>query len=270
MRTLAHLSDLHFGRIDALVVAELGATLRALAPDLVVISGDLTQRARPAQFRDAAAFIAGLGCPVLAVPGNHDVPLHNPFARFLWPFRHYCQHLGPTLEPEHADAEWLVLGLNSARSLTVSGGRLSAGQVHRAVARLRAATPGQVRILVTHHPFDCPSGRAAPAMLIGRGDAAFPQLVDDGGVDVFLAGHLHRTAHGFAGPRHSARRSALLVQAGTATSTRTRDEGNGFNWLRIEHGHIEVVHLEHRDGAFAPVLTRRFRRTPAGWVTVAD
>ncbi len=139
MRTIVHLSDLHFGRLDPRMVAPLVAAVDAVGPDLVAVSGDLTQRARRSQFADAHAFLAALRFPRLVVPGNHDVPLYDIFTRFLRPLARYRRFIAADLEPVFADEEIIVIGLNSARSLTFGRGRLNALQIARARERLREA-----------------------------------------------------------------------------------------------------------------------------------
>jgi 3',5'-cyclic AMP phosphodiesterase CpdA len=160
MRTLVHLSDIHFGRVDARVVSPLVHTIRGISTDLLAVSGDLTQRARRSQFVRARDFLKQLPCQQIVVPGNHDVPLFNLAARFLSPLEGYRRYITRDLEPVFQDEEMIVVGLNSARSLPFHGaGRLNRAQVMRAAARLKAAPPDVVRIVVTHHPFDLPEGR---------------------------------------------------------------------------------------------------------------
>src|SRR6185295_3827867 len=124
MRTIVHLSDLHFGRLDARLVPPLLAAIRDLSPALLAISGDLTQRARRKQFAEARDFLRAIECPCLVVPGNHDVPLYDVARRFLRPLARYKAFITDDLEPVHVDAEMVVMGLNSARSLSFGGGRL--------------------------------------------------------------------------------------------------------------------------------------------------
>ena len=121
MRTLVHLSDLHFGRVDPRVVPPLVETIRTIAPDLIAVSGDFTQRARRRQFVQARAFLQQLPYPRLVVPGNHDVPLYNLAARFVRPLAGYRRFIEPDLEPVFVDEEMHVIGLNSARPLRFSG-----------------------------------------------------------------------------------------------------------------------------------------------------
>src|SRR3989442_14173606 len=129
MRTLVHLSDLHFGRVDQNLIAPLIRSVAEVKPDLVAVSGDLTQRARSQQFREARAFLDSLPQPQIVVPGNHDVPLHNVFTRFLQPFDKYKRFITDDLQPVYADDEIVVVGVNTARSLTIKGGRINEEQV---------------------------------------------------------------------------------------------------------------------------------------------
>ena len=209
--------------------------IRAIAPDLVAVSGDLTQRAPPRQFQQARAFLEQLPFPLLVVPGNHDVPLYNIAARFLNPYGGYRRYIARSRAGLRRRRELIVVGLNSARPSRSGGGRLNAAQVARAAARLRSAPPDAVRIVVTHHPFDLPEGHG-DEHLIGRSDMAMQQLAA-AGADLFLAGHLHVSHVGRSAERYQiAGHSALVVQAGTL-STRGRGELNTFNVLRRAPAH---------------------------------
>ena len=267
MRTIVHLSDVHFGRVDDRLVVPLVAAIRTIAPDLVAVSGDLTQRARRLQFLQARAFLDQLPLPKLVVPGNHDVPLYNIGARFLDPYGAYRRHIARDLEPVHEDDELIAVGLNSARSLPFhGGGRLNDVQVARAAARLKAAPPDAVRIVVTHHPFDLPKGHG-DEHLIGRSDMAMRQLAA-AGADVFLAGHLHVSHVGHTAERYQiAGHSALVVQAGTL-STRSRGELNTINVLRLERPRITIERFTWNEAAqaFQPSWSGTFQHTPDGWI----
>ena len=123
MRTLVHLSDIHFGRVDAAIVEPLISLIGKIKPDVVAVSGDLTQRARSEQFKEARAFLDRLPQPQIVVPGNHDVPLYNIFARFLQPLDKYRRFITEDLSPFYGDEEIAGLAVNTARSLTFKGGR---------------------------------------------------------------------------------------------------------------------------------------------------
>src|ERR1041384_8706037 len=172
MRTLVHLSDLHFGRLDERVVEPLLATISAMGPDAIAVSGDLTQRARSEQFKAARAFLDALPrVPLAVVPGNHDVPLYNVWARFAQPLDKFRRFITDDLEPFYADEEIAVLGLNTARSLTTKHGRVNRRQIARIRERLCPFGDRVVKAIVTHPPFDVPDG-VDERELVGRAEAA--------------------------------------------------------------------------------------------------
>ena len=265
-RTIVHLSDLHFGRLDRRIVAPLLAAVDAVAPDLVAVSGDLTQRARRGQFAEAHAFLEALRFPRLVVPGNHDVPLYDIATRFLRPLARYRRFVAEDVEPVFADEEIIAIGLNSARSLTFGRGRLNDGQIGRAVERLRGLPPSLIKIIVTHHPFDLPDDYASEH-LVGRAKMAMRQLASVG-ADLFLAGHLHVSHIGHTAERYKiSGHSALVVQAGTM-STRWRGEASTINVLRVAPSQIEIERYSWDEGAqsFQATWNGTFRRTDAGWI----
>jgi len=262
MRTLVHLSDLHFGRIDHRLIAPLTELVDSLQPDVVVVSGDLTQRARNREFAAARRFLNTLPKPQIVVPGNHDVPLYNVYARFLRPLDKYCRHIGDELEPALVDDEIAVLGLNTARSLTFKNGRVNHAQIERLRARLESLGSQTLKVVVTHHPFDLPE-QYEKSDLVGRAGAAMAMFADCG-VDLLLAGHMH-TSHS----RSTALRyekngySAVAVQAGSATSTRLRSEPNSFNVVRVAREEITIQQYVSRPATkgFAPQQVEIFRRS---------
>lgn len=245
MRRIVHLSDLHFGRHDPAVVEGLSRALKAVAPDVVVISGDFTQRARRRQFEAARAFVDDLRAgdlPVLAVPGNHDVPLYDVTRRFLRPlarFRHYIER---DPYPLVADDEVAILGINTARSLTFSHGRVSHEQMEH-VRRIFAGAPRSARrLLVTHHPLvELPWGKGGGALrAAGRATLALEAALE-ADVHLLLAGHHHRPFSGSATAFLAAGASMLVVQAGTTTSTRLREHANSFNHIEIDGDRLRIA-----------------------------
>ncbi len=267
MRTIVHLSDLHFGCVDDRIMLPLVQRIRALNPDMIAISGDFTQRARRGQFIEAKQFLDALPFPRLAVPGNHDVPLYDVGRRFLNPFGYYRRYISRDLDPSFVDTEIAIVGLNSARALVVGGrGRLSEAQVTRAADRLRRLPAHIVKIIVVHHPFDIPEGFRKQD-LVGRAAMAVSQLVR-AGADLFLAGHLHISHVGHSAERYKVQgHSALVVQAGTM-STRGRGESNTFNVLRLTRQEITIERhtwdLESR--LFTQSWDGRFQHGDAGWM----
>jgi 3',5'-cyclic AMP phosphodiesterase CpdA len=239
-------------------------------PDIVVVSGDLTQRARRSEFQRARIFLDELPQPYLVVPGNHDVPMHNLFARFTGALDNYRRYITGDLEPFYSDDEIAIVGLNTARSLTIKGGRVNLHQIARVEETLGHVSPDHIRIVVSHHPFDLPEhfeGRR----LVGRAQRAMSRFAASG-VDVFLAGHFHLSFCGRTAERYNfGAYSGIFVQAGTACSTRGRGEPNSFNIVRTKRDNIAVENIAlHREGAFRSASVDEFTRTSSGWVRVHD
>ena len=265
MRTIAHISDLHFGRVDPALLEPLRRALMAVAPDVLVVSGDLTQRARSRQFHAARAYLDTLPQPQVIVPGNHDVPLYNVFQRFLAPLRKFRRIVTEDLEPAFIDDELAVIGVNTARSLVFKGGRINASQVERVRARMCGLPEAVTKVLVTHHPFDVPRDSRAGGQIVGRARMALERLAGCG-ADLLLSGHLHESHVGHTAERYCiAGISALVVQAGTAVSLRTRESPNSFNVLRVEPRHIEVDHHVWSGSAFQCAATQAFDHGDHGW-----
>ncbi len=235
MTLLLHLSDPHFGTERAPVVAALEALVREQRPDVLLLSGDITQRATPAQFAAARRFVDRLALPALvAIPGNHDIPLFNLAARLLWPYARYARAFGPDLEPEFENPEVLVLGLNTTRRWRHVDGQVSAAQIERVARRCEQAPAAQWRIVVVHQPVAVSRQQDVHNLLHGR-DAAVRRW-SAAGVDLVLGGHIHLP---FVLPLHEQQaglpRRLWAVQAGTAVSARVRAEaGNSVNLIRID------------------------------------
>jgi 3',5'-cyclic AMP phosphodiesterase CpdA len=268
MRVLVHLSDIHFGAIDREVVRPLIRTIQEIKPDLVAVSGDLTQRAREQQFRDARAFLDALPKPQIVVPGNHDVPLYNVFNRFAHPLDRYRRYITDDISPFYADEEIVVAGVNTARSFAFKGGRINHEQVAWLRDKLCLVPEKIIKTVVTHHPFEPPEGRTEK--VIGRAKMAIETLADCG-ADLYLSGHVHvgyvaQTARQY----QIGGRSSLVVQAGTATSTRGRGEANSFNVVRIAFPSVTVERWSWRElqTAFRGCVIGEFRREPDGWARV--
>jgi 3',5'-cyclic AMP phosphodiesterase CpdA len=266
MRTIVHLSDLHFGRTDESLLDPLVATVQSVGPDLVAVSGDLTQRARTWQFKQARAFLDRLPIPQVIVPGNHDVPLYDVVTRFTRPLARYRRYISDDLEPWFIDDEMAVMGINTARSLTFKRGRINEAQLERMEMRMRALHEGIAKIVVAHHPIDLPTGYPLDE-LVGRA-ALSRQSLSTIKCDLLLAGHLHvgsavTGAIQFGGRAHA----PVVVQAGTATSTRGRGESNSFNAIVIRPRRIEVRRYVWQQGAgnFESTRSDHFERTSTGW-----
>ncbi len=269
MKTLVHLSDLHFGRVDQAIVEPLVEHIIGLAPDVVVVSGDLTQRARSDEFKQARDFLARLPGPQVVVPGNHDVPLHNPVDRLLRPLHKFRRFITDDLSPRHIDDELAVLGINTARSMVVKNGRVNQQQLAALRQAFESLPAELVKVVVTHHPFD-----VAPNMhegnRVGRADLAM-KIFAEQSVDVLLAGHLHISHSVGTGARYPlGGYQALVVSAGTATSTRGRGEANSFNVLRLDKRRAGVDRMQWQpaDRRFVIASCEAFERGTAGWQQV--
>lgn len=271
MRTLVHLSDLHFGRVDRALVQPLSQLVGRIRPDVVVVSGDLTQRARTEQFKDARRFLDSLPVPQIVVPGNHDVPLHNVVSRFLHPLDKYRRYITDDLEPFYADDAIAVLGINTARSLTIKHGRINEQQIASARARLCALGADITKIIVTHHPFDLPDSYEDKE-IVGRAPMAM-EMFASCGADLLLAGHLHVSHTGNTAARYKiSGHAALVVQAGTCTSTRGRGEANAFNVIRISHPHISIERFnwQPEQGTYLVSTTEYFQHSSDGWLRTTN
>lgn len=267
MRIIAHLSDLHFGREDPRAVEAIVADLRAVAPSLVAVSGDLTQRARRSEFARAREFLARLPLPRLVVPGNHDVPLFDLARRALAPLARYRAYVSEDLAPVWDDGEVLAVGLTTARALTWKGGRVSYAQMEALRGRLCAGDPERLHVLVAHHPFSLAPGQRRGA-IVGRAAAALAVL-GTCGLDLVLTGHLHQEFTGdLAG--HTLARAVLALHAGSAVSRRLRGEANSYNLVRVRGPRLEVELRVFTGARFEATRTSRFLRTGSGWVAIGE
>lgn len=265
MRRIAHISDVHFGREDPAVVTALLESIAAARPDVIVVSGDLTQRARVLQFQQARAFLEALPwVPRIVVPGNHDISATNLVQRLAHPLARYRRFITSDLAPFFADSEVALVGVNTVRVLSRKDGRINQRQVAASCARFAPLPPDVVRIVVTHHPMDLPfsdsrnalTARAAMAMGAFAGSA----------VDLFLSGHLHTRQTLSTAARYRIEGfSAIVAQAGTAVSTRTRGEANSWNLIEVEQLAIAIQQKVWDGGAFVTAKTERYAKGAAGW-----
>jgi 3',5'-cyclic AMP phosphodiesterase CpdA len=271
MRRIVHLSDLHFGRVDRRRVDPLVMLVKDINPDLVIVSGDLTQRAKESEFLEAKAFMERLNKPLFVIPGNHDIPLWNVFKRLSAPFMSYSRHISDDLSPFYADDEVAIVGINTVRNTTISSGRINARQLDQAEERLKAASPGAFKLVVCHHPFDLPSANTHHKhthKVVGRSNMAMKRLAAHG-ADLFLSGHLHVRHVGDTTTRYKVDGySGLIVQAGTAISTRARGEPVSFNVLHLDRPHAVVdSYFGHKnEPGFSLLHTERYAHSDqTGW-----
>lgn len=268
---IAHLSDPHFGTEIPEVVAALQAALRVLRPDLIVVSGDITQRARAAQFDAAAAFIESLPpVPKLLVPGNHDLPLFNLPLRLLLPEHGYRRKFGAP-EQERRAGQVSVTGFDATLRFRHTRGSLSPAQVRERMADVAAEAAW--RIAVVHQPLHALLAQDRDECLIGA--PAIAEALSSVRADIVLSGHVHmplladtRTVFP-ALPRHF-----VLSGAGTAVSWRTRASApNSFNLVQLDNERQSVTLTLHAFDAamqlFRPGEAQSFMLEADGWRQVA-
>jgi 3',5'-cyclic AMP phosphodiesterase CpdA len=263
VRALLHLSDIHFGPKHrpepAAAVLEL---VRREPPAAVVVSGDLTQRARPSQFRAARAFVDALGAPVAWVPGNHDVPLWRVWERLFAPFGAWRRHFDPATVRDRVGDGLAVVGVNTAHAWTTKHGRLRAADLADLERRLAALPPGLARVVVAHHPVAAGPelGSEPPA----RRGAALLRLSRRHGVDLVLCGHLHR-AFSIPPERTLPGGGPLVVHCGTTLSSRGRGVERGANslhWIEIDERGVTVERRmwSAQEGRFRPIERAAYPR----------
>ncbi len=268
MTVIAHLSDPHFGTEQLDVQTALLDCLKQVSPDLVVLSGDITQRARRAQFVAAARFVGMLApVPWLAVPGNHDLPLFNLPARFGWPYAGYRRVFGAEREPLTVVGGLTVMGCDATSPRRFKNGYL---EVERLRQRLRGAA--RPLALVVHQPLDCPKVVDEENLLAPGAELA--ELLSTERVDLVLSGHIHdpmcvdlrRRYGGLAW-------SPVLSLAGTALSTRIRANApNSFNLIRLDGDTLTVERFDWQQTkrAFSPQVCHYFRRhADQGWLPLS-
>lgn len=266
MRTIIHVSDLHFGRVNPAILAPLVMFIRGAKPNLVAVSGDLTQRARTREYLAAREFLRSIPFPQIVVPGNHDVPLHNVFSRFVRSLDSYRRYIVDDLQPFFCDDEIAVVGVNTARALTWKDGRINRRQLRRLRTKFQEVPPGRTKIVVTHHPFDLPAD--THGRVVGRSRLAIKTIAECQ-VDLLLAGHFHIADIGYTAKRYNIPGySALIVSSGTSTSTRGRGQPNSLNMICIEQSTIRIQRYVWRPEAqlFETLTVERFHRSSSGWI----
>ncbi len=263
MPTLLHVSDVHFGskHLPQLSQAVLELARREL-PDVVVVSGDLTQRAKPHEFRQARAWLEAFPVPTVFVPGNHDVPMYRFWERLLVPFGAWRRHFDRALVRDHLDARVAVVGVNTAFNWTIKHGRLRRRDLRRLERRLDELPAGPLRVLVAHHPI-----LAAPELgrePVARRGAEALELAARQGVELVLSGHLHQ---GFWRRADGASGGPIVTHAGTSTSSRGRGRERGrnsLNWIHFDGEEIVVERRFWEDSGreFVATEQERFARRP--------
>jgi len=269
MIRILHISDLHFGPH---YLPKVGEALQRIAvelePDVIVASGDFTQRAKAMQFAAAAEFLQRLpAAPRVVVPGNHDIPLYRVKERILEPYALYRKYISPELEGEwHPDGA-VIVGLNTTNPLrAIVNGRIRSSHLERCRRAFEMAPAGAVRIVVAHHHF-APAPDYEGGQVMPRARSAL-DLFAELNVDLILGGHLHRAYIGSSldvYPGRHREHGIIIVQAGTATSRRGRArerEKNTFNMVRVSEDSVRITHYMYFDelDGFAPFSRHIFPR----------
>lgn len=250
---IIHLSDLHFGTEIPQVVDALLMEIHATQPDLIIISGDLTQRATTNQFKVAQEFIKKLQVKkIICVPGNHDITFYNLIERFLYPFHKYQQYIEKNLQTELKMNNLALLAINSATPFTAMNGYISPSQL-REVDKFFSEQPTHfIKIVVMHHNLI----HSEQHKIINNAEKVL-ECFAKANVNLVLSGHLHHSyieqpnIDGLQQPMY-------LITAGTATSKRLGQQPNSFNLLLIEDSHIKITVKEYKDSKFEVAFSKEF------------
>ncbi len=258
-----------------MIVEGLLEAVAEAKPDIVVVSGDLTQRARKKQFRAAKAFLEDLPqVPRIVIPGNHDISLTSMVDRAFKPFKRFKKYITDDLEPHFEDKEIAISGINTVRRSTVNDGRIKPRVVKIACEQLSAAGANRARVVVTHHPVDVKPGDWK-RRTVSKAKKAMKEF-GECGVDLFLSGHLHTGSTIATSARYKFKGySAVVVHAGTAVSTRRRGEPNAWNIVRvdgvgIDRGSIEVQPMHWNGIVFQAKAVERYRKGAEGWALLGS
>jgi 3',5'-cyclic AMP phosphodiesterase CpdA len=270
MTLLLQISDPHFGTERAAVIDALVALAHAVKPDLAVWSGDITQRAYRRQFDGGRRLADRLQVPhTLAIPGNHDLPLLDPLARCRSPYRNFQRAFGDDLEPSFVCEDMLVIGVNTTRPWRHKHGEVSGDQIEHVAARLQAARPQQLRVLVLHHPVLVIQAQDRVDLLRGHREAVARWA--RAGADLILGGHIHLPYVRELDLATATSRRVWAVQAGTALSSRVRSGfPNSVNLIRYaatdaQSACVERWDYDARSAGFRTVQQTEIQRSgPAG------
>ena len=269
MRTILHVSDLHFGKADPRLIALFVAECARICPDMLIVSGDLTQRGTLEEFEMTRVFLdtlRGTGIRHFVIPGNHDIrPLYHPIARALTPFDRYKDAVGHDIEPRYIDDEIAIAAIDTVCRGRILNGAVNKKQIERTNAWFAQLHTNAVRIVVSHHPFDLPPGRSTRPPTIGA-ERVIREL-DSSRIDLYLAGHHHISSVLSTGDRYQGLSApSIAVQAGTV-SMREYGETQSFNLLTIHRDEIrvDIYHFDVSKTHFHIVSSHRCVRSERGW-----
>lgn len=272
MTTLAHLSDLHFGRLHREVGEALLSELHRAQPDLIVVSGDLTQRARRREFLEARSYLERLPRPPVVVPGNHDLPNWNLFRRFSHSTHRFRRYIEPRRFPYQERGEIAVLGVNTTRPFgwywDWGRGRISLRQILQIRETFLPLPRSRLKVVVTHHPFLRPPQEERRHLVLGPRGVL--RLLAECGVDLLLAGHFHKIHSDVAVTRCPDAPGIVVAQTSTSTSHRTRAEPNAYNWFEYKAGRLRVVVHAWQDRSFQPLSETVYEKAAGSWTRLME
>ncbi len=257
---IALAADLHFGSVADGLAEKLKAAMELEAPDVIVIAGDLTLRARKSEFEEARVWLSSLNAPALVLPGNHDLPYWNLIQRFRNPFRRYrAAANGTGLMPAFECDSGMVLGFNTTRPwqphLRWQEGAARLRDIEAAKAALCSIPAGRFKAVAAHHPPARVPGfpRAEPVRRAAPALRAFAEC----GVDLIMSGHIHRS---YAIEAELEGRRMLMVGAPAALSSRLRGEANGFWIVHAGRAAVECCLWLREEAGFRPASKKSFPR----------
>jgi 3',5'-cyclic AMP phosphodiesterase CpdA len=262
VKKIIHISDVHFGAENKKIVNSLIADINSIEPDVIVLSGDLTQRAKTGEYKKAVAFLQKLNYPTVVIPGNHDIPLYNIWDRVISPFKKFETYFN-NRDRYYSDDLIEVIGLNSVRNLRWKSGKLSSEDLDQAANELKESGKKRVRVLVIHHNLFHISSRKDAVKLFKT--QLIHRWLMQNSIDLILFGHDHKSMVQPILFDEDNIFDFILVQAGTAVSTRTRGYLNSFNLIEISDEGCEIKIKEYKNKTFETVTTHQFAKVSGGW-----
>lgn len=251
---IIHLSDLHFGTESGSIVQDIIESIKALAPNLIIISGDFTQIASKQEFEQAQNFISELPAQVFCIPGNHDIPRYNLFERLFNPYNKYKKFINKNLSPVFITNDFVLAGMNTARRVLAhwnwANGAISKKQLDM-LEDAFAQVERKYRICVMHHPVHKPAKSPLKVFVFGASRAL--KKIKDLQVDIVLTGHVHYASL-------TVIHKTVFVSASTAISSRLRAQENGFNVIDLSSQFFEITHHSYNEKKFRSGKNITFQR----------
>ncbi len=246
--TIIHFSDLHFGRIQEHILSELESYLKSHEKEinLVILTGDLTQRAKKAQFLAAKNFLSKIKVPLFIVPGNHDVPLYNLFLRFFTPYSRFKKYMGHLISNYYESDDLAVFGLWTVNPFKVEAGKIRESDIEEVIEKFKSIEKDKIKIIACHHPiaaYDHPKIKKL-----------FQKLIDQN-PHFLLWGHDHQSSVKYFDEEKKL--FPLMLASGTTISSRVREEANSFNVIKINGSDVVVETLVHSKEGF--MVARDFK-----------